>query len=169
VSCEQPLLGFTHGRPCNEVAVCLPCPSTSPQLPTPPELAAEDPPLPFFLGDQRVLNPAIIIGSDLGRVLEGSSPELLVMLLSTFRLSRFLVIPRGPAIHIILHVEVGGPGWPCWLACRSCNAEWMLAQVRHQLLPAVMLPLSHKLMLAPPLAGWAQGHLPGLPTGLPHT
>jgi hypothetical protein len=102
--------------------ISLPLPSSPSQLPTPPELAAEDPPLPFFLGDQRVLNPAIIIGSDLGRVLEGSSPELLVMLLATFRLSRFLVIPRGPAIHIILHVEVSwawrrGSWQPCtWVS-----------------------------------------------------
>eukprot|EP00197_Chlamydomonas_leiostraca_P012062 CAMPEP_0202863288 /NCGR_PEP_ID=MMETSP1391-20130828/3979_1 /ASSEMBLY_ACC=CAM_ASM_000867 /TAXON_ID=1034604 /ORGANISM="Chlamydomonas leiostraca, Strain SAG 11-49" /LENGTH=789 /DNA_ID=CAMNT_0049542905 /DNA_START=6 /DNA_END=2372 /DNA_ORIENTATION=- len=76
-----------------------------PQVPSPVELAAEDPPLPWLLGDARVLNPALIVGG-LERVLDGSHPELLVVLLTTFRLSKALVVPRGPtALHVVLHEE----------------------------------------------------------------
>lgn len=32
-------------------------------------------------------------------------PELVVLLLTTYRLSRVIVLPRGPAVHILLHQE----------------------------------------------------------------
>ncbi|KAL6753727.1 vitamin B6 photo-protection and homoeostasis-domain-containing protein [Haematococcus lacustris] len=90
-----------------------------PLVPSPAELASEDPPLPFLMGDQRILNPAIIVGAGLDSLLEGASPELLVVMLTTFKLSRALVVPRGPAIHVLLH-EQAGPRDMCQAYLQAC-------------------------------------------------
>lgn len=51
---------------------CCPCCSCyAVQVPTPVELAAEDPPLPRFMGDGRFLNPAIRVGSTLDTIVDG--------------------------------------------------------------------------------------------------
>jgi hypothetical protein len=57
------------------------------ELPTPLELAALDPPLPWFMGDQRILNPDIRVGSPLEAVVGGNA-DLVVTLVTTFRYSR---------------------------------------------------------------------------------
>lgn len=41
------------------------------ELPTPLELAEQDPPLPWFMGDQRILNPDIRVGSNLEKLVAG--------------------------------------------------------------------------------------------------
>eukprot|EP00877_Chromochloris_zofingiensis_P009142 jgi/Chrzof1/4481/Cz14g14240.t1 len=74
------------------------------ELPTPLELAEQDPPLPWFMGDQRILNPDIRVGSNLEKLVAGN-PSLLMLLITTFRYSRYLVLPEINAIHIVLHAE----------------------------------------------------------------
>lgn len=73
------------------------------QIPGPVSLSAEDPPLPSWLtGDQRFLNPSIIVGSSVEWVV-GNDPQRILLLLTTFKYSRYLVIPTETAIHVILH------------------------------------------------------------------
>ncbi len=43
------------------------------RVPNPADLATEDPPLPFVMGDQRLLNPAVLVGEPLERMFEGKS------------------------------------------------------------------------------------------------
>lgn len=120
-------------------------------------LATEDPPLPWLMGDVRILNPAIIVGRPLDKLLDkgewnktllfGSAhthklvhleqsitaggchqieingrckqaftliqlyhlrtggASLLVVLLSTFRHNRYLMMPCGSALNVVLHAE----------------------------------------------------------------
>ena len=56
----------------------------------------------------------------------GADPELLVVLLSTFRLSRAMVVPRGFTIHVLLH-QTAAPRDICqaYLQAR-CVGLWSL-------------------------------------------
>ncbi|MEW5306639.1 MAG: hypothetical protein WDW36_009093 [Sanguina aurantia] len=73
------------------------------QVPTPKELAAVDPPLPRLMGDVRLVDPALHVGTDIEVVAD--SAELLVMLLSTFKDANHILVARGRGIHIILREE----------------------------------------------------------------
>lgn len=73
-------------------------------LPTPLELAEQDPPLPWFMGDQRILNPDIRVGTSFDRMV-GRNADLMVTLMTTFRYSRYLLLPTREAIHLVLHQE----------------------------------------------------------------
>jgi hypothetical protein len=77
-------------------------------LPSPQELAAVDPPLPWLMGDQRILNPAIRVGTALD-ALVGGSPALLLVLMSTFRYEKALVVP-GNAAAVADAAAAGGGG-----------------------------------------------------------
>ncbi|MEW5320471.1 MAG: hypothetical protein WDW38_011541 [Sanguina aurantia] len=72
-------------------------------VPTPKELAAVDPPLPRLMGDVRLVDPALHVGTDIEVVAD--SAELLVMLLSTFKDANHILVARGRGIHIILREE----------------------------------------------------------------
>ncbi|GBF87876.1 hypothetical protein Rsub_00588 [Raphidocelis subcapitata] len=74
------------------------------ELPTPLELAEQDPPLPWFMGDQRILNPEIRVGSSFDSMV-GRNADLAVTLVTTFRYSRYLLLPTKGAIHLVLHHE----------------------------------------------------------------
>lgn len=54
------------------------------ELPDPLELASIDPPLPWLAGDQRILNPAIRVGTPLDKLLV-ERPGLLMILANNFR------------------------------------------------------------------------------------
>jgi len=73
-------------------------------LPTPLELAGDDPPLPWFMGDQRILNPDIRVGSQMDKLL-GGKPAVLMVLMNTFRYSRYMLLPGRNVLHMVLHVE----------------------------------------------------------------
>lgn len=73
-------------------------------LPTPLELAGDDPPLPWLVGDQRILNPDIRVGTSFEYLVRGN-PDLMVTLMTTFRYSRYLLLPTRDAIHLVLHQD----------------------------------------------------------------
>lgn len=73
-------------------------------LPTPLELAEDDPPLPWLAGDQRILNPDIRVGTSFEYLVRGR-PDLMATLMTTFRYSRYLILPTRDAIHLVLHQE----------------------------------------------------------------
>ena len=75
------------------------------KIPSPVKLAAEDPPLAKFFGDERIMNPRIYVGGCLFDIVEGN-PQLLVVLLTTFKYSHYFVVPSSGIIHVILH-QVG--------------------------------------------------------------
>ena len=72
------------------------------KIPSPVKLAAEDPPLAKFFGDERIMNPRIYVGGCLFDIVEGN-PQLLVVLLTTFKYSHYFVVPSSGIIHVILH------------------------------------------------------------------
>ncbi|KAF6259213.1 vitamin B6 photo-protection and homoeostasis-domain-containing protein [Scenedesmus sp. NREL 46B-D3] len=74
------------------------------ELPSPLDLAHQDPPLPWVTADRRILNPAIHVGTQLDKLMQGQ-PALLVVLLNTFRFQRYLLVPERNAIHMVLHAE----------------------------------------------------------------
>ncbi|WIA40997.1 hypothetical protein OEZ86_004639 [Tetradesmus obliquus] len=74
------------------------------ELPSPLDLAHQDPPLPWVTADRRILNPAIHVGTQLDKLVQGQ-PALLVVLLATFRFQRYLLVPEASAIHMVLHAE----------------------------------------------------------------
>lgn len=59
------------------------------RLPTSP---LQDPPLPWFMGDQRILNPDIRVGTAVEKLVGGNA-DLMVTLMTTFRYSRCVVRP----------------------------------------------------------------------------
>ncbi|KAI8471816.1 MAG: hypothetical protein J3K34DRAFT_224636 [Monoraphidium minutum] len=64
----------------------------------------QDPPLPWFMGDQRILNPDIRVGTAFDRMVGGNA-DLMVTLMTTFRYSRYVLLPTREAIHLVLHQE----------------------------------------------------------------
>ncbi|GAX84178.1 hypothetical protein CEUSTIGMA_g11601.t1 [Chlamydomonas eustigma] len=72
------------------------------KIPSPVQLAAEDPPFPVFFSDDRIMNPRIFVGTPVKNMIEGN-PEHLVVLLATFKFSRYMVFPSTGAVHVILH------------------------------------------------------------------
>lgn len=72
------------------------------KVPNPVKLASLDPPLAKFLGDERIMNPRIYVGGCLYDIVEGD-PQLLVVLMTTFKYSHYVIIPCSGIIHVILH------------------------------------------------------------------
>ena len=66
------------------------------------QLAPIDPPLPGLMGDERLTRPAVVLGSSLDRCIQGN-PQLLLLLLATFRYTHYMILPARGAIHVILH------------------------------------------------------------------
>lgn len=76
-------------------------------LPTPLQLADADPPMPWLLGDRRVLNPPIWVGTPLQELVAGNA-SLLVVLMTAFKYNRYILLPSPRMIHIIFHQEASG-------------------------------------------------------------
>lgn len=74
------------------------------ELPSPYQLAYQDPPLPWLMGDQRILNPSIEVGTNIEKVVN-DNPNLLMVLLTTFKYTRYMMLPKEQHIHVILHQE----------------------------------------------------------------
>ncbi|KAF5829533.1 hypothetical protein DUNSADRAFT_15951 [Dunaliella salina] len=70
-------------------------------------------------GDVRILNPAIIVGRPLDKLLEKGGAALLAVLLSTFKLSRYIVLPCGSALNVVLHHDAR-PRDICQVYLQAC-------------------------------------------------
>ncbi|KAG1675383.1 hypothetical protein FOA52_012302 [Chlamydomonas sp. UWO 241] len=70
-----------------------------------PVMLASDEPLALIakaLNDDRLMNPRIFVGGSLYETVAGD-PELLIVLLATFKYSHYMVLPSTGFIHVVLH------------------------------------------------------------------